>query len=166
MTLDQPARRYGLCLMGLSWLGLVGCATSKPQAEKAEAFWSGRLSLQLQSLPPQNWSASFELQGSADQGQLTLLSPLGTTLARLSWNPEAATLEQGEDKIESHSLQSLSQRVTGTALPIGAIFAWLQGRETASAGWEVDLSALPQGRLSARKTAPAPEALLRILLDR
>lgn len=166
MTLDLPARRQGLHLMGMVVLSLVGCATSRPGAEKPAAYWSGRLALQLQSTPPQNWSASFELQGSAEQGQMVLLSPLGTTLAKLSWSPRSALLEQGADKTESSNLQSLSQKLTGTDLPIHAIFEWLQGRETSARGWYVDLSALNEGRLSARRMAPAPEALLRILLDR
>jgi outer membrane lipoprotein LolB len=166
MTLDLPARRQGLHLMGMVVLSLVGCATSRPGAEKPAAYWSGRLALQLQSTPPQNWSASFELQGTAEEGQMVLLSPLGTTLAKLSWSPRSALLEQGADKTESSNLQSLSQKLTGTDLPIHAIFEWLQGRETSAQGWVVDLSALNEGRLSARRMAPAPEALLRILLDR
>lgn len=166
MTLDLPARRQGLHLMGMVVLSLVGCATSRPGAEKPAAYWSGRLALQLQSTPPQNWSASFELQGSAEQGQMVLLSPLGTTLAKLSWSPRSALLEQGADKTESSNLQSLSQKLTGTDLPIHAIFEWLQGQATSARGWYVDLSALNEGRLSARRMAPAPEALLRILLDR
>ena len=152
--------------MGITALSLVGCATSRPRAEKSGSFWSGRLALQLQTTPPQNWSVSFELQGSAEQGQMALLSPLGTTLARLSWNPQSAWLEQGAEKTESSHLQSLSQKLTGTDLPISAIFEWLEGRETSAQGWEVDLSAFKEGRLSARRIAPAPEALLRILLDR
>ena len=166
MTLGQPARRQGLCLFGMAMLTLAGCATSRTGAEKPASFWSGRLALQLPSTPPQNWSASFELQGSAEQGQMALLSPLGNTLAKLSWNPQSAWLEQGTEKTESNHLQSLSQKLTGTDLPITAIFEWLQGRETSAQGWEVDLSAFKEGRLSARRTAPAPEALLRILLDR
>lgn len=166
MTLDLPARRQGLHLMGMVVLSLVGCATSRPGAEKPAAYWSGRLALQLQSTPPQNWSASFELQGSAEQGQMVLLSPLGTTLAKLSWSPRSALLEQGTDKTESSNLQSLSQKLTGTDLPIHAIFEWLQGHATSARGWDVDLSALNEGRLSARRMAPAPEAQLRILLDR
>jgi outer membrane lipoprotein LolB len=166
MTLDLPARRQGLHLMGMAVLSLVGCATPRPGAEKPAAYWSGRLALQLQSTPPQNWSASFELQGTAEEGQMALLSPLGTTLAKLSWNPRSAWLEQGADKTESSNLHSLSQKLTGTDLPIHAIFEWLQGRETSAQGWVVDLSALNEGRLSASRMAPAPEALLRILLDR
>ena len=159
-------RRAWLGLLSMGLLSLAGCATPRPRPADPAAFWSGRLALQLQSTPPQNWSASFELQGSAEQGQLVLLSPIGTTFARLSWTPQAALLEQGQDKTEGSSLQSLSQRLTGTDLPIAALFEWLAGKALDAPGWQVDLSAHPQGRLTARKMAPGPEAVLRILLDR
>jgi outer membrane lipoprotein LolB len=171
MSAQQPwpsplERRAWLGLLSVSLLSLIGCATPRPQPSDPTAFWSGRLALQLQSTPPQNWSASFELQGSAEQGQLVLLSPIGTTLARLSWTPQSALLEQGEDKTASNSLQSLSQRLTGTDLPIAALFEWLAGKAADAPGWQVDLSAHSQGRLTARRNTPAPETVLRILLDR
>jgi outer membrane lipoprotein LolB len=75
-------------------------------------------------------------------------------------------LEQGQDKTESPNLQSLSQRLTGTDLPIAALFEWLAGLTSDVPGWQVDLSAHPQGRLTARRNTPAPEAVLRIVLDR
>ncbi len=171
MSAQQPwpsplERRAWLGLISIGLLSLTGCATPRPQPSDPTAFWSGRLALQLQSTPPQNWSASFELQGSAEQGQLVLLSPIGTTLARLSWTPQSALLEQGEDKTASNSLQSLSQRLTGTDLPIAALFEWLAGKAADAPGWQVDLSAHSQGRLTARRNTPAPETVLRILLDR
>ena len=171
MSAQQPwpsplERRAWLGLISIGLLSLTGCATPRPQPSDPTAFWSGRLALQLQSTPPQNWSASFELQGSAEQGQLVLLSPIGTTLARLSWTPQSALLEQGQDKTASNTLQSLSQRLTGTDLPIAALFEWLAGKAADAPGWQVDLSAHPQGRLTARRNAPAPETVLRILLDR
>ncbi len=166
MTSHTATRRVWLGLGGLALLSLTGCATPRSPAADPSAFWSGRLALQLQTTPPQNWSASFELQGSAEQGQMVLLSPIGTTLARLSWTSHAALLEQGQDKTESSNLQSLSQRLTGTDLPIGALFEWLAGKTAQAAGWQADLSAHAQGRLTARRQAPAPEAILRIVLDR
>lgn len=166
MTPHRLQRRAWLSVCGLGLLALTGCATPRPKPTDTESFWSGRLALQLQSTPPQNWSASFELQGSAEQGQITLLSPIGTTLARLSWTPQAALLEQGQDKTESSNLQSLSQRLTGTDLPLAALFEWLAGKVADAPGWQVDLSAHPEGRLSARRSTPAPEAVLRIVLDR
>ena len=166
MTPHGAQRRAWLSVCGLSLLTLAGCATPRPQPADTSAFWTGRLALQLQSTPPQNWSASFELQGSAEQGQMVLLSPIGTTLARLSWTPQAAWLEQGQDKTESSNLQSLSQRLTGTELPIAALFEWLAGKTTQAAGWQADLSAHAQGRLTARRDTPEPKAVLRIVLDR
>jgi outer membrane lipoprotein LolB len=165
--LQHPAKRLaGLAIGSWGLLVLTGCATQRPPPANPAAFWSGRLALQLQSTPPQNWSTGFELQGSASQGQLLLLSPIGTTLARLSWTPQQAQLEQGQDKTESTSLQSLSQRLTGTNLPIAALFDWLAGQATPVSGWQVDLSAHPLDRLTARRTTPEPKAVLRILLDR
>ena len=166
MKRDAAQRRAWLSVCGLGMLALAGCATPRPQATDTTTFWSGRLALQLLSTPPQSWSASFELQGSAEQGQMTLLSPIGTTLARLSWTPQAAWLEQGQDKTESSNLQSLSQRLTGTDLPIAALFQWLEGKAADVPGWQVDFSARPEGRLTARRSTPAPEAVLRVLLDR
>ncbi len=83
-------RRLVLLASGLL---LAGCA-SAPR-ERLAAFWSGRLGLQVHSEPPHNLHASFELQGSAQQGELTMLSPVGSILARLSWTPGQATLERG-----------------------------------------------------------------------
>jgi len=166
MTTHRGLRRTCLSLGVMGLLALAGCATLRTPRTDASAFWSGRLALQLQNTPPQNWSASFELQGSAEQGQLVLFSPIGTTLARLSWTPHAAVLEQGQNKTESSDLPSLSQRLAGTDLPIAALFDWLAGKTADAPGWQVDLSAHPQGRLTAHRNTPAPEAVLRILLDR
>ena len=163
MILAHRQRRATLLWCALS---LSGCATTRTPPVDASAHWSGRLALQIESEPPQQWSASFELQGSADQGEMLLFSPIGTTLARLSWTPQAAWLEQGQDKTESSNLQSLSQRLTGTELPIAALFEWLAGKTTQAAGWQADLSAHAQGRLTAKRDTPAPEAVLRIVLDR
>ena len=155
-------RRAGILLF--AWT-LTGCATPRPPVQ-TDAFWSGRLALQVQSEPPQQWFANFELQGTAEQGELLLLSPIGTTLAKLSWTPTTARLEQAGQSVKSNSLSSLSERLTGTALPVTALFEWLAGKAADVPGWQVDLTTHREGRLTARKNAPAPEAVLRILLDR
>ena len=168
MTPNAQQRRTWLSL-GLGTAGLLaltGCAGLRNITGQSEAFWSGRLSLQLDSTPPKNWNTSFELQGSAQAGQMTLLSPIGTTLARLSWNLETATLVQGNTQIESRSLERLSTQMAGTPLPIAALFQWLAGQEAHAPGWEVDLTGHAQGQLTAQRHSPLPEARLRILLDR
>jgi outer membrane lipoprotein LolB len=75
-------------------------------------------------------------------------------------------LEQGQNTTESPNLQGLSQRLTGTDLPIAALFQWMAGQAADVPGWHVDLSAHPQGRLTVRRDTSAPEAILRIVLDR
>ena len=166
MTPHAARRRTWLSLCSLGLLTLAGCATPRPKSASATAFWSGRLALQLDSTPPQNWSASFELQGSAEQGEMTLLSPIGTTLARLEWTPQGARLAQGQQQVDSPSLQRLGARLTGTELPITALFEWLAGRPADAPGWQVDLSAHAQGRINAVRREPSPGAVLRISLDR
>lgn len=153
-------RRAGLLLCAL---GLVACATPRPPP--TSAFWSGRLALQVQSEPAQQWFANFELQGSADQGELLLLSPIGTSLAKLSWTPGEARLEQGGRTLQGANLSQLSERLTGTALPVAALFQWLVGKPADVPGWQADLSGHAQGRLSAQRLQPSPAATLRIVLD-
>lgn len=149
------------------WLVLLtACATPKPQIAAPGADFSGRLAVQVLKDPPESLSAGFELQGSAQSGQMLLLSPIGTTLARLQWQPEFARLEQGQQQINSTSLQQLATQLTGTELPILAMFEWLAGRSADAAGWQVDLSQHAQGRITAERRLPAPATVLRIALDR
>jgi outer membrane lipoprotein LolB len=55
---------------------------------------------------------------------------------------------------------------TGSAIPVAALFDWLEGRNTAVPGWQADLSELGQGRLRAQRMQPPPAADLRVVLDR
>ena len=159
----RSAMRWAL-LAGLVLLS--ACASpSRPSAHQA-AFWSGRLGLQVQSQPPQNMAAAFELQGSASEGELVLLSPIGSTLAQLRWTPASAELHQGGRQWSGRSLDELTEQLSGTALPMTALFDWLAGQATAPAGWHVDLSGWPQGRIQAERQTPAPAVQLKLLVDR
>jgi outer membrane lipoprotein LolB len=149
------------------WLVLLtACATPEPRTVAASNEWSGRLAIQVLKDPPESLSAHFELQGSAQSGQMVLLSPIGTSLARLQWQAEYARLEQGQEQVVGTSLQNLAARLTGTELPIGALFDWLAGRPSEASGWQVDLSSHAQGRITAERRLPAPVTVLRIVLDR
>lgn len=149
------------------WLALLtACATPEPRTVAASNEWSGRLAIQVLKDPPESLSAHFELQGSAQSGQMVLLSPIGTSLARLQWQAESARLEQGQEQVVGTSLQNLAARLTGTDLPIGALFDWLAGRPSEASGWQVDLSSHAQGRITAERRLPAPVTVLRIVLDR
>ncbi len=141
-----------------------GCASRPPS--KPASGWVGRLSLQIRSEPPQSFSAAFELEGNAQQGQLLLNTPLGSALAQARWTPSQAVWVGGGDTRRYANIEELLLAVTGAALPLGALFDWLEGRPTPVSGWQSDLTQLDQGRLQARRSEPAPAVDLRILLDR
>jgi outer membrane lipoprotein LolB len=108
----------------------------------------------------------FELEGSEDQGELTLMTPLGSTLGKLHWTTETATLHTGQQHQQSDSLDALLVQVTGAALPVKAIFNWLRGVPSNAPGWVADLSGIEQGRITAQRVSPQPRATLRIALSR
>ena len=124
------------------------------------------MALQVESDPPQSFFAGFELKGSALDGELSLFSPLGNTLAVLHWSPQQATLNTGGNVRTFDSLNILVTQATGTDIPIPALFAWLAGNQVSATGWIADLSRLDDGRLVARRVEPLPLAELRIALDR
>ena len=159
----QQQRRHlvtgAASLLGLS---LFGCTSPTLVVKPEQSYWSGRLALQIEEESAQSFSALFELEGSEDQGELILLSPLGNTLGKLKWSSEGATLQTGQQQQTSHSLDALLAQVTGEAIPIKAIFDWLRGIETNAAGWVADLSALSQGRITAQRSDSKPRAILRI----
>ena len=169
-------RRAGFVCRSIALLALVlsaGCASVTPRPEpaassidaQATARWSGRLSLQIGSDPPQAFHAGFELRGSAQAGELNLLSPLGTILATARWQPGGAELLRPDSSQAYPDLASLTTELTGTAVPVAALFDWLHGEATEADGWSVDLSDAGTGRLRARRHQPLPDANLRLILD-
>ena len=146
-----------------------GCAqparTMAPAGVTA-ASWSGRLALQVEEAGSASYAAGFELRGSAESGEMKLFTPLGGTLAVLAWSPGSAVLRSPSQERRFESLEQLAAHVTGTPIPVAALFDWLAGINTTVAGWEADLSQLAQGRLRARRVQPLPVADLRLALDR
>ena len=169
----MSVRQHGPCasffLVLIAIFLIAGCA-SKQRAAGQNSLnpeeWAGRISLQVASEPPQSFSASFELKGRAENGELTLISPLGNVLAVLRWSPGQALLDRGSQDVQRFaSLDELMERATGAAIPLSALFAWLQGNNAPASGWVADLTRHGEGRFSARRTLPAPEANLRVVLD-
>ena len=165
-----PRLRSGLLALSLlATLFIAGCA--RPQSATAlndskTGFWSGRISLQVQSEPTQSFSAGFELRGQAERGELTLISPLGNVLGVLRWSPSEAVLDSGNQKIQRFdSVDALMAQATGAAVPLSALFAWLQGDNASVSGWSADLSRHSEGRISAKRVQPMPQAALRVVLD-
>lgn len=156
---------------------LAGCATRPPDA--AGGWTTGRLALRVEASaerPPQSVSAGFELRGDGREGELKLLSPLGTQLAAARWAPALALLVTGDGERRFDSLDALSREALGEPLPLAALPDWLAGRPWRDAphtprddgfeqlGWVVTTAALADGQVLARRTA-APAVTLRVRLD-
>lgn len=128
--------------------------------------WSGRLALQVSAEPPTSLHAAFELEGSATQGRLRLVGPLGQQFADLRWQPGDVTLVTPSETRRYDSLDDLALANGDAPLPLQALFDWLGGRASEAPGWTVDLSRLSDGRLQARRVTPEPVVELRLVLDR
>ncbi len=156
---------------------LMGCATVAPTP-----MLSGRLAVQVQATaqrPTQAFSAGFELRGDSAQGELRLLSPLGTTLASARWGPGQASLTTPAGTAQFADLDTLSREALGESLPLAALNDWLRGRPWPAAafepsaaapgfaqlGWRLDLSGFSAGALLAQRDE-APAVTVRVRLDR
>ena len=166
-------QRALLWMLACAALALAaGCAPQTRQQPQVQVqisertAWSGRLALQVENQAAQSFSAGFELQGSAAQGELRLFTPLGGVLAQLDWAPGRARLQSSSEVRESDSLEELLAHTLGTPIPVTALFAWLKGMQTTASGWQADLSALDSGRLVATRYQPAPRAVLRMAFER
>lgn len=158
-----------LCHRWMGWLllcalWLAGCAQPMPSAPVEENSWNGRIALQIDGQASQSFSAMFELRGTAQAGGLVLLSPFGNRIAQLDWKDGHAQLLSGQDTRTSDSLDTLLQDVTGTRIPVTALFSWLKGTQASATGWQADLTGIADGRLTARRDDPQPTATLRIAL--
>ncbi len=169
LSSGTPHRRStALGLLLFATFLIAGCAhkTSPGHISDAEKkLWTGRLSLQIQTDPPQAFFAGFELNGDPTRGELSLTSPVGNVLGIMRWSPDQAVLESGSDVKRFASVDTLLAQTTGAAIPVAALFDWLKGVNTQLSGWSADLSRLDLGRIVATRDEPAPPARLRIVLD-
>ena len=151
-----------LC-MGLSACSILSKQNTEPVSSTGN--WQGRLSLTVDSAPPERMAAGFTLEGSVQTGSFRLFSPLGSTLGEARWDSAGATLTQGASVQQFDSLDALLTHFAQAAIPVRALFDWLQGRATEVPGWQVNLSQQAQGRIFATRQYPQPTADLRLILD-
>ena len=172
-------RHAGFAILLIATLFIAGCAyttRTEGQNEAEVAQWRGRLALRVEpdSLPSvgdsggpsQSFSASFELAGNAQTGGLLLFSPLGTTLAELTWTAQTAFMRANGETRSFNSLSELLRQATGTEIPVASLFAWLAGNHVTTPGWLVDLSQHGRGRVVARRSDPMPAVELRLIFEK
>ncbi len=151
---------------------IAGCATSishDAQTSSEHRLWHGRLAVHVPAdpgrSPARHFAGEFALSGNAMTGRLDLYTPLGITVASLSWTPSLALLRSEGDVHSFGSLEALVRQTLGTELPVGALFGWLAGESTDVAGWSVDLSEQSSGRITARQTEPHQAAEIRLIIE-
>ena len=164
-------RRAALAASSFALLFIAGCAVQQPatpdrSGPPASSTWSGRLALRIDSEPPQSFSALFDLRGTPQAGELTLTTPIGSTLAVLQWSPGEALLRNGNQSRRYESVDALIEAATGAVIPVDALFGWLAGRDDPVPGWQANLTQLANGRLQAIRQSPQPVADLRIAFER
>lgn len=179
----RQASKSSLPRVRLGWAGpvlmaalLAGCATPPPPS--ADSL-SGRLAVRIDSQPPRNVNADFELSGTPAQGQLTLSGPLGATAAQAHWTPGEAVLVSGGQRSRFDTLDALATEALGERIPIAALFDWLRARPWPGAtatprgdgqpgfeqlGWQISLARRQEGWIEARRSAP-PAVTVRARLE-
>jgi outer membrane lipoprotein LolB len=152
---------------------LAACALPKRPTDQnssenlsRQKVYTGRISLQVASEPVRSFAGGFELEGDSNTGQLSLFTPLGSTAAVLRWRPGLALLQSAGQTQQYPSVQAMLEQITGAAVPLEALFAWLGGQAAAAPGWQADLSRHADGRITALRSEPGPSAQLRIALEK
>ncbi|MDO7649248.1 MAG: hypothetical protein MUQ58_01190 [Burkholderiaceae bacterium] len=144
---------------------LVGCASAPKPQHPEDGAWHGKLSVVLETTPRQRQRVDFDLYGSANRGELHLLSPLGTTVAQATWAPGKATIRKGNEVAAFDSLDALSREMLEAPLPVAALFGWLKGMDAPAPGWRVDLCQVGKGRVQAVREWPQPTAKLNLVFE-
>lgn len=162
---------YGIII--LLFIQLTACTPSLLRTTDAPMYFAGRLSLvqypEAHAIEEQvqSWSAHFELAGSPEEGSLLLYTPVGTTVAKVTWQPYQAIIETSEGIQYYESLDDVTSTYFQQSVPVAALFDWLKGEPTKQdiAGWDVDLSRSQRGIIKAERREPAPRVSLRAVVD-
>jgi len=162
-----------------------GCVTTPSPSQIASGdSLAGRLTVKVDptpSSPSRNVAATFDLQGSPEQGRLDLSTPLGTVLAQAKWAPGKVALVTSQGETRFANLDELAREVLGESVPVAALFDWLRGRPWPGApstptaapaekgfqqlGWVVSLAHFDEGLIAAKRDQ-APTVTVRAKLDR
>ena len=168
-------------------LALGGCASLKHQTAavgEGDLHLSGRLSVQVAGVAggkASGGNGAFELTGQPKAGQLELATPLGSLVARAIWRDGDVRLQTPEDERRFDDLDALTREMLGEAIPVAALFDWLQGRPWPQAanvpagtgassgfeqlGWQIDLAHFSEGLIVATRSAE-PVVVLKARIDK
>lgn len=140
---------FGIATLALPILLMAGCAELAPRTDTdvtAQATTphryrntldlDGRLSVQYQrNNQDEALHGSFTWRQAGQRNAITLLSPLGQTLATITVEPGSATLtESGKAPRMASDVDTLAAQSLGWPLPVAGLRNWLQGYATDADG--------------------------------
>ena len=177
----RAARACAAAALVVAALVVAGCAT--PRAPTPAESISGRLTVRVDATAgaaPRTLTAGFDLEGDADEGSLSLATPLGTRIAQARWSPREVLLVTPDGEKAYPDLDALTRELAGEALPVAALYDWLRGRPWPGApssalaagegagfaqlGWHVVLAGPGPDAIVARREAP-PAVTVRAMID-
>ena len=128
-------------------LALSACTTlpftsAQPPSSQAVAPYrdqvelAGRLNVVYQKNDkPESATVNFTWQQTPQRTDVTLFSPVGSTLATIAVTPQEAVLTQsGKPPRSAPDVDTLSSRLLGWSLPVSGLRDWLQGHALAQDG--------------------------------
>ena len=121
---------------------LAGCASvptgpiAPLPAYREAAELAGRISVTFRKAGnPESLSGKFTWQQQPGKVDVTLSSPLGQTMAKISVTPAQATLVQSDQAPRTaSSIDALTAQALGWQLPVAGLKDWLQGYATDAQG--------------------------------
>ncbi len=145
----------------------------------------GQLSVKLEAFgdqPAKGLSLGFFFNGRASEGDMDLMTLMGSQVAKLHWSTQHAELTDGQGPHRYHSLATLSEAALGEALPLDTLIYWMQGHAdpalpvTAGSepdtfvqlGWLIDTRQMDEKKLSASRAATSTlrGVRIKVYLDR
>lgn len=198
MTFPLRAALSALPLLLAACAGLPPAAPVLPESGATRAYQQsidigGRMSVRYQvNGRDESLHGSFDWRQRPDSTAVTLLSPLGQTLAQIAVTPAGATLTQaGQPPLSAADADALASQALGWPLPVAGLRDWLQGMVTVPGGrrvalaprddggeivsadgwrlrfpaWEDGVPARPRRIDLARSTEQAGEVALRLVID-
>lgn len=152
MTFPCRAALLALPILLAACAGVPPAAPTLPDSGVTRAYQqsvdiNGRMSVRYQiNGRDEALHGSFEWRQRPDNTQLTLLSPLGQTLAQINVTPAGATLTQaGQPPLSAADADALASQALGWPLPVAGLRDWLQGMVTVPGGKRVALAPRDDG---------------------
>jgi outer membrane lipoprotein LolB len=121
-------------------------------------------------------SLGFFFTGNAEQGQLELISLMGSQLAQIGWQSDGAWLINQDGRHDFTDLDALTQQALGEALPLRTLIYWMQGQPDPSVasqpgsepglfeqnGWRIDAREQSPKRIQAQRAGNKQQRAIQI----